>query len=712
MMSVTTPVATPIRQPRGPSNNAFGSPSPTPGPPAGDTDSLRRSNTVSNPRHGVSASISSSAAGSSAFHGVRRFNSNSGMRFRSGSLSGSSSTEETNGLVRKGSGRAAVQPQEAVIESGEEGSPDLNLGFGKGLTRQSSLPSRKGFNATITASPGGSQPPPRPPRRTMADPSGASMSNPLASAHTASHSLSSLAMLQPPRGTAISQDLNSSLSPFSNVPSVSRTQSLRDQARHHDISTLGRSASMRTAAERARLDQSIGSVLSPPTQPSTPRNPFTPPTPPPVSSTAALPPYTLGSDMPIGADIRRHQSFTHGYRVNGRSRDIRNAGFGMEPAQDLAESSQSLSDRVVPPTSPIGRSVWSPSNGGDDGWERSTQQLQDAFEAMQLGKRMMDVSGQAGMDTRMPLPSQEEPAWVANLVGQPDRRSPAPSRSPHWAERDPRQWGPNQMPYLTPPPQVGYPGQPSLKQPYQQHPYGYMPPPSVSNMYPSPPNTADQMADVMELARSRGLNPSTFDCHPTQARFFVIKSYTEDDVQKSLKHGIWSSTVLGNKRLDVAFRESADKMPIYLFFSVNGSRHFCGVAQMLTPVDESQSSNVWAQDKWKGIFKVKWIFVRDVPTAALRHIRLVNTPEQKPITNSRDTQELHYEAGCEVLEIFLDHQTKAKTSLLQDFAYYEQLAVSRNMRPMMPPPAPIPQNQYQMPQMGVPPVPPIPSRFR
>ncbi|EIW68258.1 hypothetical protein TREMEDRAFT_18378, partial [Tremella mesenterica DSM 1558] len=156
-----------------------------------------------------------------------------------------------------------------------------------------------------------------------------------------------------------------------------------------------------------------------------------------------------------------------------------------------------------------------------------------------------------------------------------------------------------------------------------------------------------------------------------QARFFVIKSYTEEDVQKSLKHEIWSSTMLGNRRLNLAFGESAKHMPIYLFFSVNGSRHFCGVAQMVSPVDENQTSTVWAQDKWKGIFKVKWIFVRDVPTAALRHIRLMNTPEKKPITNSRDTQELHYEAGCEVLQIFLDYQTRSKTSLLQDFSYYE-----------------------------------------
>ena len=86
---------------------------------------------------------------------------------------------------------------------------------------------------------------------------------------------------------------------------------------------------------------------------------------------------------------------------------------------------------------------------------------------------------------------------------------------------------------------------------------------------------------------------------------------------------------------------------------------------------DTDDTKVWTQDKWKGIFKVKWIFVRDVPSAALRHIRLIHTPEQKPITNSRDTQELHYEAGCEMLQIFLEFQNKSKTSLLQDFAYYE-----------------------------------------
>ncbi|TFK54675.1 YTH-domain-containing protein [Heliocybe sulcata] len=198
--------------------------------------------------------------------------------------------------------------------------------------------------------------------------------------------------------------------------------------------------------------------------------------------------------------------------------------------------------------------------------------------------------------------------------------------------------------------------------------------------------------DVPTLIATKGYNPVDFDSKPAFARFFVIKSYTEDDVHKSLKYEIWSSTDPGNKRLDKAFKETAGRGPIYLFFSVNASGHFCGMAEMLTPVDYTRSSTVWASDKWKGVFKVRWIFVRDIPNANLRHIRLSNTQERKPVTNSRDTQELPPEAGMEMLKIF--HTHPARTSLLQDFAFYElqamqkiqahmqQQAASPNQQPM------------------------------
>ncbi|KAG9318630.1 hypothetical protein JVU11DRAFT_723 [Chiua virens] len=197
----------------------------------------------------------------------------------------------------------------------------------------------------------------------------------------------------------------------------------------------------------------------------------------------------------------------------------------------------------------------------------------------------------------------------------------------------------------------------------------------TDNNLQSLPGFLSSPVDLPTLVATKGYNPQHFDIRPQFARYFVIKSYTEDDVHKSLKYEIWSSTDPGNKRLDKAFKECAGRGPIYLFFSVNASGHFCGMAEMLTPVDYTRSSTVWASDKWKGVFKVRWIFVRDIPNANLRHIRLNNTAERKPVTNSRDTQELMPDAGQEMLRIF--HTHPARTSLLQDFAFYELQAMQK-----------------------------------
>lgn len=55
------------------------------------------------------------------------------------------------------------------------------------------------------------------------------------------------------------------------------------------------------------------------------------------------------------------------------------------------------------------------------------------------------------------------------------------------------------------------------------------------------------------------------------AKFFVIKSFSEDNVHKSIKYGIWASTPLGNRKLDAAYHEAKDMIgncPVFLFFSV------------------------------------------------------------------------------------------------------------------------------------------------
>lgn len=56
------------------------------------------------------------------------------------------------------------------------------------------------------------------------------------------------------------------------------------------------------------------------------------------------------------------------------------------------------------------------------------------------------------------------------------------------------------------------------------------------------------------------------------AKLFVIKSYSEDNVHKSIKYCVWASTKNGNKKLDAAYREAKKKevaCPVFLLFSVN-----------------------------------------------------------------------------------------------------------------------------------------------
>ncbi|KAK6930332.1 YTH domain, partial [Dillenia turbinata] len=170
-------------------------------------------------------------------------------------------------------------------------------------------------------------------------------------------------------------------------------------------------------------------------------------------------------------------------------------------------------------------------------------------------------------------------------------------------------------------------------------------------------------------------NEDAFCLDFAMAKFFVIKSYSEDDVHKSIKYNVWSSTPNGNKKLDGAYADAqkiaagdAGGCPVFLFFSVNASGHFCGVAEMIGPVDFDKDMDFWQQDKWTGFFPVKWYFVKDVPNSNFRHIKLENN-EDKPVTNSRDTQEIWYKQGMEMLEIFKNYTSK--TSILDDFMFYE-----------------------------------------
>lgn len=93
---------------------------------------------------------------------------------------------------------------------------------------------------------------------------------------------------------------------------------------------------------------------------------------------------------------------------------------------------------------------------------------------------------------------------------------------------------------------------------------------------PSDSSSQKQNNSFALAIRREMYNLPDFQIDYEDAKFFVIKSYSEDDVHKSIKYSVWSSTPNGNKKLDAAFRdaetktlEDGKKRPIFLFFSVS-----------------------------------------------------------------------------------------------------------------------------------------------
>ena len=88
--------------------------------------------------------------------------------------------------------------------------------------------------------------------------------------------------------------------------------------------------------------------------------------------------------------------------------------------------------------------------------------------------------------------------------------------------------------------------------------------------------------DVKNNHAMRQSQTSSFlESNFTDAKFFIIKSYSEDNVYKSIKFNVWASTACGNKKLDEAFKDAQCQAeangfgcPIFLFFSVCISTSF------------------------------------------------------------------------------------------------------------------------------------------
>ncbi len=167
-------------------------------------------------------------------------------------------------------------------------------------------------------------------------------------------------------------------------------------------------------------------------------------------------------------------------------------------------------------------------------------------------------------------------------------------------------------------------------------------------------------------------NKAIYEKVDSNSKFFVIKSFSEEDVHKSIKYGVWSSSRNGNLTLSNAFLLTKEKNSnVYLFFSCNGSGRYVGVARMKTPCDENRTFEFWTQDgKWPGLFDVEWLFIKDVPFKEFKEIIItMKDGEIKPISNARDTQEIPFQQAKIMLEKISNYQNS--NTILEHFEFYD-----------------------------------------
>ncbi|KAF0750519.1 hypothetical protein AaE_006682 [Aphanomyces astaci] len=154
-------------------------------------------------------------------------------------------------------------------------------------------------------------------------------------------------------------------------------------------------------------------------------------------------------------------------------------------------------------------------------------------------------------------------------------------------------------------------------------------------------------------------------------RYFVIKSFSEANVHKSVKYGVWTSTDTINITLDMAFKSDlACIRPILLFFSVCGSKHFCGIARMTSAVNFDSNFGLWEKQKYEGYFRVEWLVLKDVPNHVLMKVQL----NQKSFPRACDGDEVAYNEATEFMHCYMSYPST--TTLLDDMAYYNDQQVA------------------------------------
>lgn len=100
---------------------------------------------------------------------------------------------------------------------------------------------------------------------------------------------------------------------------------------------------------------------------------------------------------------------------------------------------------------------------------------------------------------------------------------------------------------------------------------------------------------------------------------------------------------------------------------VVNSGQFSGVAEMVSEVEFDKIFNYWWEDlKWSGVFKINWVFVKDVHHVDVQDIRVNGTP----IHQLKDGSHVDFDAGKRMLEMF--KHSEIDSDIFEAFEYMDE----------------------------------------
>lgn len=153
------------------------------------------------------------------------------------------------------------------------------------------------------------------------------------------------------------------------------------------------------------------------------------------------------------------------------------------------------------------------------------------------------------------------------------------------------------------------------------------------------------------------------------ADYFIMRSSSYDDIHKAMKYGISTSTSENNARMSEAFAAAVEAgRKVVLFFRVASENILCGAAELISNyIEEQQFDYWWSKARWKGIFNVKWIYIKNIDLKAV-----TLKEDDRRLYELVDGEQISSENGYFLLDMLRHIEFRYDYSIFKLFQLFDQ----------------------------------------